>query len=72
MLAKPTSEELLSLQELGRRSATAPAVAYLVRNLETLRGLNETELKTKVLRQRQGECITLSTLIKHIRGPQSA
>ena len=72
MLAKPTPEQLQSLQELDRRGACADAVAYIEAERNRLRALNDGELKTKVLRMRQGACQALTYLLKNIRGPQAA
>lgn len=72
MLAKPTPEQLQSLQELDRRGACADAVAYIEAERNRLRALNDSELKTKVFRQRQGACQALTSLLKNIRGPQAA
>lgn len=72
MLAKPTPEQLQSLQELDRRGACADAVAYIEAERNRLRALNDGELKTKVLRMRQGACQALTSLLKNIRGPQAA
>lgn len=68
MLARPNPDEAQSLGELDRRGATAPTVAYLRRNLEALRKLNDSEQKAKIFRQRQGACQVLAKLLDEIEG----
>ncbi len=68
MLAKPTPEETQSLGDLNKRGSTAPAVAYIRRNLDALRKLNDHEQKTKTFRQRQGACQVLDKLLQAIEG----